>query len=188
MADEINVSGTISPYQVQTYSPGQNEKNTLTIESYFKLLAAQLANQDMTNPMDNSEMMAQMTQMAMVQSLTAMTESMKTSTAVTTQTYAAGLIGQEVTVAVTEENEYGQAIPTGVKYGKVCSVNLSGETPTVRLEGDSKDYPLSYIMGMGKIDDPYAEKKDEDGNGSETNSGTDKNSESGTAGSSMKEE
>ena len=187
MAD-ISVSGTTNPYSITALTPQQNDKNTLSMTDFFQLIATQLQYQDPTSPMDNNELMAQMTQMAMVQSLIAMTDSMKTSTAVTTQTYAAGLIGQEVTVAVTEENEYGQAIPTGVKYGKVCSVNLSGETPTVRLEGDSKDYPLSYIMGMGKIDDPYAEKKDEDGNGSETNSGTDKNSESGTAGSSMKEE
>ena len=40
----------------------------------------------MTNPMDNSELMAQMTQMAMVQSLTTMTETMQNSTAVNTQT------------------------------------------------------------------------------------------------------
>ena len=98
------ISGTSDPYTQQYYEAGTNDKNTLTITSYFKLLAAQLANQDMTNPMDNSEMMAQMTQMAMVQSLTAMTESIQTSTAVSTQTYAAGLVGQEITVAVTDED------------------------------------------------------------------------------------
>ena len=65
---------------------------------YFQLLAAQLQNQDMTNPMDNSEIMAQMTQMAMVQSLTSMTEAVNTSSALSSQTYAASLIGQEVTM------------------------------------------------------------------------------------------
>ena len=74
----------------------------MTIESFFKLLSAQLANQDMTNPMDNSEMTAQLTNMAMVQSLTAMTTSIQNSTAVSTQTYAASMIGQEITVAVID--------------------------------------------------------------------------------------
>lgn len=157
MAD-LNVSGADNPYSTYSYSPGANDKNTLSITSYFKLLAAQLANQDMTSPMDNSEMMAQMTQMAMVQSVEAMTASIQTSTAVTTQTYAASMVGQEITVAVVDDN----GKPIGVKYGTVASVNLSGGNPVIRLEGDNKGYPLSHIMGVGKIDDPFADKEEED--------------------------
>ena len=155
MADSLGVSGTNNPYITQTYSASSNEKNTLTIESYFKLLAAQLQNQDMTNPMSNSEMMAQMTQMAMVQSIGTMTDAVNNSMNITTQTYAAGLVGQEITVAVTEENEYGQPVAVGVKYGIVESVSLVGGNPTIRLADDSTDYSLSYIVGMGKIDNPF---------------------------------
>ena len=155
MADSLGVSGTNNPYITQTYSASSNEKNTLTIESYFKLLAAQLQNQDMTNPMSNSEMMAQMTQMAMVQSIGTMTDAVNNSMNITTQTYAAGLVGQEITVAVTEENEYGQPVAVGVKYGIVESVSLVGGNPTIRLADDGTDYSLSYIVGMGKIDNPF---------------------------------
>lgn len=155
MADSLAISGTTNPYVTQSYSASSNEKNTLTIESYFKLLAAQLQNQDMTNPMSNSEMMAQMTQMAMVQSLGTMTEAVNNSTNITTQTYAAGLVGQEITVAVTEENEYGQPVATGVKYGSVESVSLVGGIPTFRLVNDDTDYSLSYIVGMGKVENPF---------------------------------
>lgn len=126
MADKITASGTSNPYIGNSYTVEANDKNTITMNSYFKLLAAQLQNQDMTNPMDNSEMMAQMTQMAMVQSMSAMTESISTSTAVSTQTYAAGLVGQRVTVAVTETNAYGQDRGVDVKYGDVESVNFVG--------------------------------------------------------------
>lgn len=157
------ISGTSDPYTQQYYEAGTNDKNTLTITSYFKLLAAQLANQDMTNPMDNSEMMAQMTQMAMVQSLTAMTESIQTSTAVSTQTYAAGLVGQEITVAVTEEGENETQVPVNVKYGKVEKVSFVGGSPYIYLEGDTKAYPLTYVLGMGKIDNPYEEKTEGEG-------------------------
>ncbi len=153
MAD-ITISGSSDPYTASIYSATSNDRNTLDISDYFTLLAAQLANQDMTSPMSNSEMMAQMTQMAMVQSITSMTESMETSQAVTTQTYAASLVGQEVTVAVTKD---GTA--TGVKYGNVASVNLTQTTPTIMLEGDDKEYPLTYILGLGKIPDPYAKEE-----------------------------
>ena len=149
MADNsLGVSGTNNPYITQYYTASSNEKNTLTIESYFKLLAAQLQNQDMTNPMSNSEMMAQMTQMAMVQSIGTMTDAVNNSMNITTQTYAAGLVGQEITVAVTKENEYGQPVAVDVKYGIVESVSLVGGNPTIRLADDGTDYSLSYIVGM----------------------------------------
>ena len=169
MADKITSSGTSDPYSVGSYSAGSNSKNTLTIESYFNLLAAQLANQDMTSPMDNSEMMAQMTQMAMVQSLTAMTDSVQTSTAVSTQTYAASMVGQEITVAIVDKDTGN---PTGVKYGKVASVDFTQGTPVIKLEGDDKEYPMSYVLGMGKIDDPY-NKEDGDKEESDKDDGQD---------------
>ena len=163
MADNVSVSGTTDPYTQQYYSAGSTEKNTLTVTSFIKLLAAQLANQDMTNPMSNSEMMGQMTQMAMVQSMGAMTDSITTSTAGTSQTYAAGLVGQELTVAVTKEGPNGLPVPVDVKYGKVESVNLTGGVPMLKLEGDDEEYPLSYVLGIGRIDNPYAEDEDEEG-------------------------
>ena len=173
MADKITASGTGNPYIGHSYTVEANDKNTITMNSYFQLLAAQLQNQDMTNPMDNSEMMAQMTQMAMVQSMSAMTESISTSTAVSTQTYAAGLVGQRVTVAVTKTNAYGQDKGVDVKYGDVESVNFVGGTPVFRLKGDDKDYPLSYLLGMGEIPNPY-DKKDgnEEGDKEEGANGT----------------
>ena len=141
MADQITVSSTANPYQAGVYSAGSNSKNTMDVNSFIKLLAAQLSNQDMTSPMDNSEMMSQMTNMAMVQSLTAMTESLNTSAAVTTQTYAGSLIGQEITVAVTDPDT-GAA--NGVKYGKVISVDFTQGDPVVRLEGDDTSYKMFY--------------------------------------------
>lgn len=164
-ADEAGKeSASTNPYATQVYSHGSTDYNTLTITDYFKLLSAQLANQDMNNPMSNSEMMAQMVQMAMVQSMTSMNEvmenminTMENSQIISTQTYAAGLIGQEVTVSVTEkviDEETGEEIvkAVGSKTGIVSSVNFTSATPTFRLEGDDTDYPITYLLGMGKVD------------------------------------
>ncbi len=156
------ISSSDNPYQTGSYTPESNDKNTLTITGYFQLLAAQLQNQDMTNPMDNSEMMAQMTQMAMVQSMQSMTNSIDTSTAINVSTYAASLINQEVTVAVTEENSFGQEVAVNVKYGIVESVNLTSSSPTIKLKDDDKEYPISYVLGLGKIPNPYEEGDGED--------------------------
>ena len=164
MANDMAVSGTSDPYSTGVYSPGTNSKNTLTIESFFKLLSAQLANQDMTNPMDNSEMTAQLTNMAMVQSLTAMTTSIQNSTAVSTQTYAASMIGQEITVAVIDPDS---GKPTGVNYGRVVSVDFTQGKPVLKLEDDSTEYPMSHVLGVGQIEDPYKPAPDgeEEGEG-----------------------
>ncbi len=162
MAD-ISISGTGTPYKTGAYTVESNDKNTISMTGYFQLLAAQLQNQDMNNPMDNSELMAQMTQMAMVQSMTSMTDALKTSTAVTTQTYAASLVGQEVTMAQTKKNSYGQEIPYDVKYAKVEWVNFTSGDPTIKLEGDDKEYSLAHLVGMGKVPNPYAEDDEEEG-------------------------
>lgn len=159
MAD-ITVSGTTNAYVGATYAATSNDRNTLDISDYFQLLAAQLANQDMTDPMSSSEMMQEMVQMAMVQSISSMTEVMENTQALNTQTYAAGLIGQQVTVAVTEN---GTA--TGVKYGKVVSVNFTSSEPTIRIEGDSTEYKLSYVLGMGTISDPFNDTTESDSTG-----------------------
>ena len=127
----------------------------------------------MNNPMSNSEMMAQMVQMAMVQSMTFMNEMMENvistiqnSQIISTQTYAAGLVGQEVTVSVTEkvkDEETGQETikVVGSKTGIVESVNFTSATPTFRLEGDDTDYPITYLLGMGKIEVKIPTEPDE---------------------------
>lgn len=167
MADSIkSVSGTSNPYALTSYDAQSNDRNTLSITDFFQLMATQLQHQDPTSPMDNSELMNQMVQMAMVQSMTSMKDAIDASTATSAQTYAGSLIGKEVTVAVLEENSYGQETPVGVKYAKVEYVNFTSGSPTFKVEGDEKEYPLSHLVGMGRVPDPYNPdngKEDEDG-------------------------
>ena len=146
MAEIQGVSSATSPYEKATYSAKSNDKNTLSIESYFKLLSAQLANQDMTSPMDNSEMMAQMTQMAMVQSLGTMTTNMKQEMALTKTSYLAGLIGKDVSAKVPEAEQKANPDAPKEKSGVIASVNLTGDEPSFRLQGDVTDYPLESLL------------------------------------------
>ena len=151
MADIRGVSSATSPYEAGSYTAKSNAKNTLTIESYFKLLSAQLAHQDMSNPMDNSEMMAQMTQMAMVQSLGTMTSNMKEEMALTKTTYLAGLIGKDVTVKVPDADKNPDPNAPKEKSGIIASVNIKGNEATFRIEGDTTEYPLESLLQIGKL-------------------------------------
>lgn len=148
-----NVSGTANPYEGSAYVAQSNSKNTLTIESFVRLLATQLQNQDVTNPMESSDMMNQMTQMAMVQALSTLTEVTTASSNMSATSYVAGLIGKEVTVAVTTENSAGVPIISGSKTGIVETINLTGGEPTFRIQGDTTDYPLAYLLGIGDVTD-----------------------------------
>ena len=145
------MSSATSPYEAGSYTAKSNAKNTLTIESYFKLLSAQLAHQDMSNPMDNSEMMAQMTQMAMVQSLGTMTSNMKEEMALTKTTYLAGLIGKDVTVKVPDADKNPDPNAPKEKSGIIASVNMKGKETTFRIEGDTTEYPLESLLQIGKL-------------------------------------
>ena len=60
-------------------------KSVLDINDFYKLMAAQLQNQDMTNPMDQSEFMSQMTQMTIIQAINTFSDISVTS-------YAASLV------------------------------------------------------------------------------------------------
>ena len=66
-------------------------KSSLNMDDFLQLFAAQMRNQDMTNPMDNSEFMNQLTMMSTIQAIQDITN-------VSLISYAASLVGKEVTI------------------------------------------------------------------------------------------
>lgn len=120
----------------ETYT-GRKNSNSLTMDSFMKLLVAQLQNQDMTNPMNDSEFMAQLTQMATVEAMTTFTD-------ISTTTYSASLVGKEVTVAAVDADGKIEEV-----YGKVTGAALYGGQQVIFI--DDKSYYLSQIMAVGKL-------------------------------------
>lgn len=117
----------------------QSRKNSteLTINDFYKLMAAQLQYQDMNNPADTSEMMSTIIQSQMIQAITNMSSTNTTS-------YAASLVGKQVTIAeVDVDGKYA-----GDKVGMVSGVVL-GDNPLVVIDG--KSYSLSQIMAVGEV-------------------------------------
>lgn len=111
---------------------------SLTIEDFYKLLAAQLKYQDADNPMDTSEMMAQMVQTQMIETINQMNQMSVIS-------YAAGMIGKEVTVGLIDE-ETKRA--TGeFKTGVVTGISLFDGTPMLYMDGGR--YSLSQVAIVG---------------------------------------
>lgn len=114
------------------------DSSSLQMEDFMKLLSVQMQNQDMNNPMSNTEMMGQLTSMATVQAMNTFSELSSTQ-------YAVSLIGKDVQVSdidpVTNKME--------MKAGLVSGINLSNMT--FFLKDSTKAYGLGNVMEIGTI-------------------------------------
>ncbi len=138
----MNISGSTatSASSLTTQATG---KSYLDMDDFFKLLASELQNQDMTNPMDTSEFMSQLTLMSTMQAITDITN-------VSLISYAASLVGKDVTV--------GQVSSSGTIteiYGTVTGTGMYAGQQVVFVDG--KSYALSSIMAVGKLPDKEPE-------------------------------
>lgn len=111
---------------------------SMSIDDFYKLLAAQLKYQDADNPMDTSEMMAQMVQTQMIETINQMNQMSVIS-------YAAGMIGKEATIALIDEKT--QRATGEVTTGVITGISLFDQTPMVFVDG--KRYYLSQVTILG---------------------------------------
>lgn len=110
----------------------------LGMDAFLKLLAAQLANQDMMNPNQDTDFIAQMAQFSSLQSMDAMAK-------MTSFNQATALVGKTVVVASYEKDpaKSGKLVLKTVE-GIVEKVNLFGTEPTIVVNG--KEYRYSNVM------------------------------------------
>lgn len=148
MPDVSSVSETQVPGYTGRQVSGTGNAS-LSIEDFYKLLAAQLKYQDADNPMDTSEMMAQMVQTQMISTINQMNQ-------ISIITYASSMIGKEVTVADIDPKT---GMTTGETTGVVTGASIYGDTPMIFVDG--KRYSVSQVLILGEtgIKDP------EDGSG-----------------------
>lgn len=134
---------------VQKQKSKSNTKTSLEMDDFLALLVKQLQNQDMMNPMDETAFMNQMAQMATVQA-------MNTFTDVSVTTYAASLVGKDVTVA--ELDSKGEMAEI---QGLVTGAAVYGGEHVIFVNG--KSYSLTQIMAIGKLPPKEDLKPDEPG-------------------------
>ncbi len=106
-------------------------------EVFMSLLVAQLRNQDPSSPMDTNQMIAQSTQLAMMEKLTDLSSTSNESFSLQMRVAASGLVGKDVSY----ENDKGDTV-TGI----ATAVSFAGPVPVVTVGG--KDIPLDAISGV----------------------------------------
>jgi flagellar basal-body rod modification protein FlgD len=146
----------------------------LTTEGFFKLLAAQLQNQDMSNPMDNSEMMTQMTQIAMMQAMNNFSVSMEDFSQINTINYGTSMMGKEVMIATADSNGELKKIT-----GTVTRVDIFSGIPTLYINDDDKTgYSIANVMSVYEKGHAPTEDVDDKDTDNKTDPDTDPNVDS----------
>ncbi|MBG6213587.1 MAG: flagellar hook capping protein [Cryobacterium sp.] len=112
-------------------------KQSMDSDVFMSLLVTQLQNQDPSSPMDTNEMIAQTTQLAMMEKITAMTTASQEGFSLQMRTSAAAMVGQTVTYSKPDGTEV-----TGV----ATSVSFAGAVPQVTVDGNP--VALDVISGV----------------------------------------
>lgn len=140
-------------------STGKKGSGGMSISDFYKVLATQLKYQDADNPMNTSEMMAQMVQTQMVEAITQMNQT-------NTITYAASMVGKEVAMAeIDEKGMFTGEVTKGVVTGM-----LMGDSPILFV--GEKGYFMSQIMTIGEVPE---KAEDPDKGDDNTENGENKN-------------
>ncbi|MFF1530433.1 flagellar hook assembly protein FlgD [Cellulomonas sp. NPDC058312] len=116
---------------------GTAPKKELDKDTFLQLLIAQLANQDPSSPMDTSQMMAQTTQLGMMESLSEIQASSREQFALQMRMASADLVGQQVTWTDADGK---------VQSGVVDSVDYSGSVPVLAIGAEK--IALDSIAGV----------------------------------------
>ena len=121
-----------------TRTPNQS----MDSEVFMSLLVTQLQNQDPSSPMDTNEMIAQTTQLAMMEKLTEMATASEEGFSLQMRTSAAALVGETVTYT----NADGVEIT-----GLATSVSFANAVPMVTVNGAL--VALDVISGVTSAED-----------------------------------
>jgi flagellar basal-body rod modification protein FlgD len=135
--DPLTGADTASTGGIYSTPPTRTPKQSLDSEAFMQLLVTQLRNQDPSSPMDTNQMIAQTTQLAMMEKLTNMDTTAQEGFALQMRQAAAALIGH--TVSYLDKNGDTQT-------GLASSVSYAGAVPIVTV-GDQK-LALDAILGV----------------------------------------
>ncbi|WRS26691.1 flagellar hook capping FlgD N-terminal domain-containing protein [Oscillospiraceae bacterium MB08-C2-2] len=146
--NDYMMTNTSNKTKLTTDKVEGKDSSKLDMDDFFKLLVAQMTNQDMMNPVNDTEFIAQMAQFTALQGIQSIQQQQLSS-------YAASYVGKSVTIADTEKNGDLKTIA-----GVVESVTFYDGSPRLIVGGKSYDlYKVMEIKALGaKTTDPDQDK------------------------------
>jgi len=117
---------------------GKSNRMNLKTEDFVKMMITQLQQQDPTEPAKNGELLAQMSQIASLQSNTTLQESMSALSKQSQIGSAAGLIGKKIQGIDANDDPV---------EGQVTGVSVAGDEVTLQLD-TGKSLPLTKVSAI----------------------------------------
>lgn len=108
--------------------------STLDMNDFLRLLAAQFENQDVMNPTDNTEFIAELAQFSSLQAMSQLTQYSQYQ-------YAASLVGKTVKVGTYDTS--GQYV---IKQGVVENTAFGSDGCAILLDNNNTVYKLSDVV------------------------------------------
>lgn len=137
--NSIMANSASTPVNLPTET-ARTPSQSMDSEVFMSLLVTQLQNQDPSSPMDTNEMLAQTTQLAMMEKITEMTATNQENFSLQMRIAAAALIGQQVAYTAADGTEM---------TGTATAVSYAGPVPQVTV-GD-KSVALDTISGVTSV-------------------------------------
>ncbi len=157
-------SSMVNSAAKDSYTNSSMDAYGLDMSDFLSLMVAQFTNQTMDTTADISDMLNQLVQMQMVTALASMSTAMNTMTDASIMTYAASLVGKEVTVAGYDEaGNYQEMI------GEVTATGSYGGEQVIFMGEDM--YYMTQIIAVGRL--PSTEKGDTPAPEDQNSEGTD---------------
>ncbi|MBU3022153.1 flagellar hook assembly protein FlgD [Aestuariibacter sp. A3R04] len=168
-------------WQEESVAVADGTEQTLSQEDFFSLLTEQLANQDPSKPVDNDQMVAQMTSFTMAEGISQLNEKFESFAASMTSNQAlqaSSLIGQNVLVEgnighmsqegegfsgvlvndktiqdlkITIENQYGEIVKT-IDAGTQAAGNIQFQWDGTDSDGNPMPAGDYVISANGSVD------------------------------------
>ena len=163
-------SSMINSAASSQYQNSSMDAYGLDMQDFLSLMVAQFTNQGMDATADIGDMLNQLVQMQMVTALASMSTAMNTMTDQSIMSYAASLVGKEVTVAGYDaDGNYQEVI------GEVTATGSYGGEQVIFVGEDM--YYMTQIIAVGRLPSTDAgniqDPNEENGGTDEDNSSTD---------------
>ncbi len=123
-ADKLAVAQAVDYFNKQNTVNGRQTSNQLGKDDFLKLLITQMQNQDPTEPMENTEFIAQMAQFSSLEQMTNMSTSFEKVANYISESSATSTLGKTV------ELNIGDTTVKGIVEG-----TIRGEKPEVIVNG-----------------------------------------------------
>ena len=123
-SEKFAVDNAVNNFNKTYTENGRTASQQLGKDDFLKLLITQLSNQDPTNPMEDTQFIAQMAQFSSLEQMTNMNESFNKMAAMINSSQAAATIGRTVDIDVGDTTARG-----------VVEATTMGSQPQVMVNG-----------------------------------------------------